>query len=108
MYLRGLKRIRKRESFISEINSEFEDVLNEVVAKTDVALVVNDPETLDQEEPVRLVRTSETNLGVSLCRCLPCSDRSRYRLCHGGGVRADIAAGDITYADIIMCAAIWK
>lgn len=40
----------KTQEYIEKINTEFEDILNEVVAKTDVALVVNNPETADQEE----------------------------------------------------------
>lgn len=97
----GMEADPETESFISEINTEFEDVLNEVVAKTDVALVVNDPETLDQEEPVRLVRTSETNLGDLCADAYRAVTGADIGFANGGGVRADIAAGDITYADII-------
>lgn len=89
------------EEEITEISAEFDQILNEVVAKTDVALVINEPSTLDQEEKVRIVRNAETNLGDL------CADAYRYvagsdvALVNAGGVRADILAGDITYDDII-------
>lgn len=76
--------------------AEFEELLNEVVATTEVTLAAYDPETGD-----RLVRTQETNLGDL------CADAYRtildadIALINGGGIRADIEIGDITYADII-------
>ena len=69
--------------------------------ETDVALVVNDPATADQEEPVRLVRTSETNLGDFCADAYRAVTGADIGFCNGGGIRADIAAGDITYSDII-------
>lgn len=89
------------EAFIADIQAEFEETLNTVVAKTDVALVINEPSTLDKEEKVRIVRNAETNLGDL------CADAYRYvsgadvALVNGGGIRVDILAGDITYDDII-------
>ena len=82
--------------FIAKINDEFADVLQKVVAKTDVALTTLDPVTGE-----RAVRSAETNLGDL------CADAYRAMLgadiafVNGGGIRADIAAGDITYQNII-------
>ncbi|MBM6938963.1 5'-nucleotidase C-terminal domain-containing protein [Pseudoflavonifractor phocaeensis] len=82
--------------FIAKINDEFADVLQKVVAKTDVALTTLDPVTGE-----RAVRSAETNLGDL------CADAYRAMLgadiafVNGGGIRADIAAGDITYEAII-------
>ncbi|MDO5425829.1 MAG: bifunctional UDP-sugar hydrolase/5'-nucleotidase [Eubacteriales bacterium] len=89
------------ESCVAEITAEFEEVLNEVVAKSDVDLVINDPSSLDKEEKIRIIRNAETNLGDL------CADAYRYvsgadiALVNGGGIRVDILAGDITYNDII-------
>ncbi len=83
-------------AFITSINEQFEEVLNKVVAKTDVALTTKDPATGN-----RAVRSAETNLGDL------CADAYREMLgadvafVNGGGVRADIDAGDITYENII-------
>ncbi len=71
------------------------------MAKTSVNLVVNDPSTIYNEEKKRLIRNAETNMGNF------CTDAYRYvsgadiALVNGGGIRADIMEGDITYDDII-------
>ena len=82
-------------AFVKEKTDAFEEQLATVVAKSEVALT-----TLDAKGE-RLVRSGETNLGDL------CADAYRVMLdadaafVNGGGVRADIAAGDITYSDII-------
>ena len=84
------------QELIDQINAEFEDLLNTVVAYTDFDLTVNDPVTGE-----RLVRKAETNLGDL------CADGYRTLLdadiafVNGGGVRANIPAGDITFQQII-------
>lgn len=89
------------ESYIGEIKADFEEILNEVVARTTINLVVNDPSTIYNEEKKRLIRNAETNMGNF------CTDAYRYvsgadiALVNGGGIRADIMEGDITYDDII-------
>ncbi|MBD5133721.1 MAG: LysM peptidoglycan-binding domain-containing protein [Clostridiales bacterium] len=82
-------------AFVKEKNDAFEAELKKVVATSEVDLT-----TLDAEGS-RLVRSGETNLGDL------CADAYRTMLgadvafVNGGGVRANIAAGDITYEDII-------
>lgn len=82
--------------FVNSITNEFKAQMNQVVANSEVDLVVNDPKT-----GKRLVRSQETNLGDL------CADAYRSLLgadiafVNGGGVRANIASGDITYNDII-------
>ena len=63
------------ESYIGDINAEFEGILNEVVAKTAVNLVINEPSTIYQEVKKRLIRNSETNMGDF------CADAYRYVSC---------------------------
>ncbi|MBR1831038.1 MAG: 5'-nucleotidase C-terminal domain-containing protein [Ruminiclostridium sp.] len=76
------------------IESEYSDILDEKIGTSDYDLFTNDPETGD-----RLVRNHETNLGDL------CADAYKYVLeadvgiVNGGGVRAPIKAGDITYKD---------
>ena len=83
-------------AYVAKVNEEFAGVLQEVVAKSDVDLTTLDPATGE-----RAVRNAETNLGDL------CADAYRVLLgadvafVNGGGVRADIAAGDITYENII-------
>ena len=82
--------------YIQEIVGQFEALLNEVIAKTDVDLVINDPGTGE-----RIVRNRETNLGDL------CADAYRTLLgadiafVNGGGIRDVIPKGDITYGQII-------
>lgn len=83
-------------AFVESINNEFAQVLQRVVAKSDVALTTLDPVT-----GARAVRRAETNMGDF------CADAYRVMLgadvafANGGGIRADIPAGEITYEQII-------
>jgi 2',3'-cyclic-nucleotide 2'-phosphodiesterase (5'-nucleotidase family) len=93
-------------AFITDIESKFAADLAQKVGYTDVGLTVKDPATGN-----RRVRTGETNLGDL------CADAYRYVLgngkagdeagpadiafVNGGGVRADIDVGDITFGEVI-------
>lgn len=89
------------EDYIGEVTAEFSEILNEVVATAEVDLVIYEPSTMEQEQPIRIVRNAETNLGDL------CADAYRYvtgadiAMVNGGGVRDNILAGDVTYHDII-------
>lgn len=84
------------EAFINGIKSQYEESLKAVLGHTDVDLMDKDPET-----GLRAVRNAETNLGDL------CADASRYLMgadigfMNGGGIRAGIEAGDITYEDAL-------
>lgn len=84
------------ESFINGIKSQYEESLKVVLGRADVDLMDKDPET-----GLRAVRKAETNLGDL------CADASRYMMgadigfMNGGGIRAGIEAGDITYEDAL-------
>ena len=81
--------------FLAGITARFEELQNQVVAKTEVELTVNDA------EGNRIVRNAETNLGDL------CADAYRVMMgadvgfVNGGGIRANIAVGDVTYGDIV-------
>ena len=87
---------QQADAFIKGIQEQYTAKTEEVVATSSVNLTVNDPATGE-----RAVRSAETNLGDL------CADAYRVMLgadigwVNGGGVRADIAAGDVTYGDII-------
>ncbi len=84
------------DTFIKGIQEQYKAKTEEVVATSNVALTVNDPAT-----GTRAVRSAETNLGDL------CADAYRVMLgadigwVNGGGVRADLPVGEITYGDII-------
>ncbi|MBE6693023.1 MAG: bifunctional metallophosphatase/5'-nucleotidase [Ruminococcaceae bacterium] len=83
------------DKFITEVKSLYDAEVNRVVGISDIDLKITDA------NGIRLVRNRETPI-ANLC-----ADAYRYitgadiALVNGGGVRADILKGEITYADII-------
>lgn len=84
------------DALIAGIKAQYEESLKTVLGHTEVALTANNPET-----GARAVRNAETNLGDF------CADAYRYMMgadigiMNGGGIRASIDAGDITYEDAL-------
>ena len=84
------------DRFIKAIQAQYNETLKVVIGHSDVELTINDPATGN-----RAVRSAETNLGDL------CADAYRIvlgadiGLTNGGGVRAGIKAGDITYNDTL-------
>ena len=80
---------------VDQVNGELADVLNKVVGKTDVALTIVDA------DGVRQVRHHETNMGDLVADAYRAAVGADIALANGGGVRASIAAGDITNNDLL-------
>ena len=88
---------------VADATETLDEKLKEVVAKTSVDLIINDPEAKTSDgKPVRIIRQAETNLGDL------CADAYRDQaggtdiaFVNGGGIRASISAGDITLNDIL-------
>lgn len=79
-----------------------QELLQKVVAHTEVELVINDPVLVDANgKHVRIVRSQETNLGDLCADAYRAMGESDVAFVNGGGVRATIPAGDITYEQII-------
>ncbi len=84
----------KMEGFIHRIKAGFEKEMSKVIAKSNVSLSCLKDET-------RQVRNRETTIGNF------CADAYRYiskadiAFVNGGGIRADIPKGDVTFKDII-------
>lgn len=83
-------------NYIEGIKNKFSDVLQEVVAKSSVTLTTLDPTTHK-----RAIRNSETNLGDFCADAYRAMVGSDIAFANGGGIRADIEEGDITYEEII-------
>ena len=83
------------DTYIEKMYEEYAILGERKVASTEVDLLMKD------ENGNRLVRNNETNLGDL------CADAFRYAVnadigyINGGGIRADIKAGDITYNDLL-------
>ena len=81
---------------VNEAMDTLNEKLGEVVAKSAVDLVISDPET-----DVRIVRTTETNLGDLCADAYRDQSGADIAFVNGGGIRVKIAAGDITLNDIL-------
>lgn len=88
---------QETKTLLQSIQRQYEDKLSQTVAESQVLLTISDPDT-----GVRLIRSQETNMGDL------CSDACRIMLgadigwINGGGIRASIQPGSITYGDIIQ------
>ncbi len=91
------KAFSEMEGYIKTIEAEYAEIVDTVVAKSDVDLTTVDPENPE----IRLIRNTETNLGNLCADAYRIMMGADCALINGGGVRADIKAGDITYGDII-------
>ena len=79
-----------------------QEKLGEVVASSAVELTINDPVATDSSgKPIRMVRRAETNLGDLCADAYLDQSGADIAFVNGGGVRANIKAGDITLASIL-------
>lgn len=81
--------------FIDGVMADFETELAHVVGRSDVELVSEDAKT------GTYVRYQETNLGDLVADAYRSALGADIGLVNGGGVRASIKAGDVTYADLV-------
>ena len=82
---------------VDSINAEFAELINQVVAHSDVDLITQDP----ANEDVRIIRNQETNLGDLCADAYRSISGAQIAFVNGGGIRKSIPAGDITYGQII-------
>ncbi len=82
---------------------KLDETLQNVVAKTTVKLVINDPtQKTEDGRPIRIVRRTETNLG-DLCAdaYLNQAGDADIAFVNGGGIRTEIEQGDVTLNNIL-------
>lgn len=80
---------------VEKAKSDFDSILKEVVATSDIALSVSD------EKGIRIVRTRETAIGNLCADAYRSVSGADIAVVNGGGIRADLPKGNITYSDII-------
>ena len=83
------------DACIEKINAEYAVLGDRKVAFSEVDLITRD------ENGNRLVRNTETNLGDLCAEATRSAVGADIGYVNGGGIRADILAGDITYNDLI-------
>ncbi len=92
----------KTNAVIEEIKAEYTAELERVVATSEVDLTVNDPSKYSEETGAyRQVRRGETNMANFCADAYKSVLGCDIAFINGGGVRADIAKGDVTYGDIL-------
>ena len=84
------------EEEIAAVQAQYEEQLSQVVGSTDVALVTTDPATGEY-----WVRSRETNLGDFCADAYRAVMGADIAFVNGGGIRAELAPGEVTYGDIL-------
>ena len=82
-------------AYIASITEKFDQLQNTVVASSQVELTIYD------ENGQRAIRNAETNLGNLVADAYRVMLDGDISFVNGGGIRDNIAPGDITYGDII-------
>ena len=82
-------------AYIEGIKAQYEKELTQTIATSDIALSCGD------ENGIRLVRNRETAIGNLCADAYRIIGNADIGLVNGGGVRADIPQGNITYADML-------
>lgn len=88
------KKDPETEKCIEEINGKYQQAMSKVVGSTDFVLSISD------ENGIRLVRNRETGIGDLCADAYRTVTGADIAFCNGGGIRKDIAKGEITNGDI--------
>lgn len=83
------------QGYIQNIQKQYEAELEKKVAYSDVPL------TTVSDSGIRLIRSRETNLGDFCADAYRAVSGADIAIVNGGGIRADLSAGEITYGDIL-------
>ena len=82
------------DAYIAEINESYAELGNRKIGESKVELITHN------EEGTRLVRTAETNLGNLCSDALFFVTNADVSYVNGGGLRAPIKSGDMTFNNI--------
>ena len=82
------------DAYIAEINESYAELGNRKIGESKVELITHN------EEGARLVRTAETNLGNLCSDALFFVTNADVSYVNGGGLRAPVKSGDMTFNDI--------
>ena len=92
-----LPRSEKFDTVEAEITADYENIINQVLTSSNVDLWISDT------DGIRMVRSRETNLGDLVADAYRYATGADIAFANGGGIRANMAAGDLTFADIKAC-----
>lgn len=83
------------DAYLEQIEAEYAVLGNQKIGFSEVDLITHD------EDGNRLVRVQETNLGDFCADALRSAMDADIGYINGGGIRAELLAGDVTYDDLI-------
>ena len=86
---------------VREAIEKNQEKMEQKVATNDTLLTIYAPERDEEGNRVRMIRRGETNLGDFCADAYLYSTGADIALMNGGGIRQDIAVGDVAYGDII-------
>lgn len=88
------KKDQDTSDYIASINQKVEELASKVLATSDLALTINSP------EGTRMIRTREMPIGNLVSDAYRIVSEAQIGIVNGGGIRADLKKGDITFSDI--------
>lgn len=83
------------EAYIAEIKASFASDMQKVVGKSEVSL------SISSEKGIRMVRNRETAIGDFCADAYRAVSGADVAIVNGGGIRANLPVGEITYEDIL-------
>ncbi len=89
------------DEMIGSTMAELNAIMQKKVAETSFDLTIYKPLEAGEDRPERAIRKMETNLGDLCADAVKQQTGAEIAFINGGGIRSSIAAGDITYGDII-------
>ena len=81
--------------YIASVNEKVDELASKVLATSDLALSIND------ENGVRKIRNREMPIGNFVSDAYRIVSEAQIGIANGGGVRANLKQGDITYKDLM-------
>jgi len=82
-------------AFLESIKTKYSEEMNKVIATSDIAL------SCETDDGIRLVRNRETTIGNFCADAYRAIGNADIGVVNGGGIRANIPKGNITYADML-------
>ena len=81
--------------YIASVNEKVDELASKVLATSDLALSIND------ENGVRKIRNREMPIGNFVSDAYRIVSEAQIGIVNGGGVRANLKEGDVTYKDLM-------
>ena len=87
---------------MAKLQADLDEIISIEIGETKYSLVADDPEKTESNgTPVRMIRNRETNLGDFIADAIRSETNADIAFINGGGIRDEMPAGKITYAEII-------